>query len=350
MIIYLRNMLSIIIPVYNIERYLSYTIESVIKQSYSNWELILVNDGSTDRSRIICEEYEKKDSRIRVINQQNKGLSWATYNGLKNAKGDYIAFADHDDIMLPNLFAELFPKLSEDVDIACCSRIDLHDDELEKYIWQGTEKITIVSGRTAVENTIKPVDYNLQLPLWGRIYRKSFLDNFDFTKYAELLPTLFMVDIFVTPQILFFARKVAFTNKVLYIHREVSTSISRSLRLSPFYFEQISSFPILLNFYKENNLQSLYLATLRQYANSCLMRLSYKIISSNYPEEFITEINKSIKTNFSCIYKELMKNEKSFIYRLSYIIFNRFQYIWIKTFGCCYFQLFGNLKSRLKKC
>ena len=95
-------MISVIIPVYNIKQYLSQTIDSVINQTYSDWELILVNDGSTDGSKEICEKYVSMDKRIRLINQTNKGVSWATFNGLQNAKGEYIAFVDADYYVLLN--------------------------------------------------------------------------------------------------------------------------------------------------------------------------------------------------------------------------------------------------------
>ena len=340
----INNLISIVIPVYNMERYISACIDSILSQNYKNIELILVDDGSTDSTRTILTDYAGRDSRIKLIFQENKGVSWATYNGFKEASGDFICFSDHDDIFLPSMLSHLIEMLSEDVDIACCSRVDLHDEELEKYNWQGSESITVVSGRTAVENTIKPVDYNLQLPLWGRIYRKSFLDKFDFLKYADLLPTLFMVDIFIMPQILFKARNVAYTNRVYYIHREVGSSISRSLKLSPFYFEQIDSFSILLEFYKQNNLEDLYADTLRQYANSCLMRLWYKIGKSNYARPFENEIYKKIKNNFSRIYKDLLKMEKSFVYKLSYSLFSKCKWLWCITIGFLYFNVIRKIK------
>ena len=179
----MNELISVIVPVYNIEKYLSQTIDSILNQDYKDIELILVNDGSTDGSLKICKNYQKKDARVKVINQKNAGVSWATYNGYKAATGKYIAFADHDDILLPGLFSHLMSMFEKDVDMTCCSRNDLYDEQIEGYTWQGEEIITKVSGREALENTIKPVPYNLALPLWGRVYRKSYLDKIDIEKY-----------------------------------------------------------------------------------------------------------------------------------------------------------------------
>lgn len=89
--------ISVIVPVYNVEKYLSRCIDSIISQTFSDFELILVDDGSTDSSGKICDEYGKKDGRVKVIHKRNGGLSSARNCGLENAKGNYICFVDSDD-------------------------------------------------------------------------------------------------------------------------------------------------------------------------------------------------------------------------------------------------------------
>ena len=93
----MKPKVSIIVPVYNVEQYLPRCINSILNQSFSSFELILINDGSTDKSGDICNEYEKKDSRINVIHQENKGVSHARNRGLDLATGDYIGFVDPDE-------------------------------------------------------------------------------------------------------------------------------------------------------------------------------------------------------------------------------------------------------------
>lgn len=97
---------SIIMPVYNSERYVSYAIDSVLNQSFEDFELILVDDGSVDKSGQICDVYAQKDARIRVIHQRNQGLCAARNAGLNIAKGDYIGFIDNDDFYYPDLIKD----------------------------------------------------------------------------------------------------------------------------------------------------------------------------------------------------------------------------------------------------
>ena len=100
-------MISVIMPIYNTAEYLSKSIESVIRQSYSEWELILINDGSTDNSEQVCLEFKTSDDRIHYFKQKNKGVSAARNNGLKQAKGEYVYFMDSDDELLEGCFEEV---------------------------------------------------------------------------------------------------------------------------------------------------------------------------------------------------------------------------------------------------
>ncbi|WP_440249335.1 glycosyltransferase family 2 protein [Dialister succinatiphilus] len=95
---------SVIVPVYNVEKYIHRCVDSILKQSYRNLELILVDDGSTDHSGRICDEYEKRDNRVRVIHQKNTGLSGARNTGIRQSTGDFLFFVDSDDYVSPHLF------------------------------------------------------------------------------------------------------------------------------------------------------------------------------------------------------------------------------------------------------
>lgn len=111
------NLVTVIIPVYNTENYLSKCIESVISQTHTNLQILLINDGSTDKSAYICDEYAKKDSRITVIHKSNTGVSDARNEGLKNADGNFITFVDSDDYIEPE-YIETLIKYDADVVVA----------------------------------------------------------------------------------------------------------------------------------------------------------------------------------------------------------------------------------------
>ena len=116
------DLISIIIPVYNVSKYLPNCLDSIINQTYQNIEIIIINDGSTDNSLDICNEYKKKDKRIIVLEQKNCGLSETRNRGIRNAKGKYIGFIDSDDVISPYMFEYLYKALIEnDSDISICS-------------------------------------------------------------------------------------------------------------------------------------------------------------------------------------------------------------------------------------
>lgn len=129
----LEDLISVIIPVYNVEKYISECLESLINQTYKNLEIILINDGSRDNSGAICDKYKEKDSRIKVIHKENGGVSLARNSGLEIAKGDYIAFVDGDDYLDKEYFEKLLKILKEkQVEIVLCGFNKVYDNNTEK--------------------------------------------------------------------------------------------------------------------------------------------------------------------------------------------------------------------------
>ncbi len=134
--------ISIIVPVYNIEKYLEKSVDSLINQTYKNLEIILIDDGSSDNSPQICDDFAKKDSRIKVIHQKNKGVSAARNAGLDVAQGDYIGFCDGDDIPDKDMFEFLLNTAKEDnADISICEVRFAFEDGSIRNIATGEQKI-----------------------------------------------------------------------------------------------------------------------------------------------------------------------------------------------------------------
>lgn len=178
----LSLLFSIIVPVYKVQEYLCQCIDSILTQSYSSFELILVDDGSPDRCPEICDEYASKDKRIKVIHQENKGLSAARNTGLKNISGDYIVFVDSDDLLysdaLLNISEEI--KQAEYPDIVICNIAH----------WDGcTEKIIVDNEKYSSDQEHKSfLDINelyasdfVQLPWrsYQSVYRIDFIETND---------------------------------------------------------------------------------------------------------------------------------------------------------------------------
>ena len=167
----MQHLISVIIPCYNVEKYLSRCIESVINQQYKNLEIILIDDESPDKSGEICEKYAKQDSRIVVIHQKNKGLSGARNTGIELAKGDYLFFVDSDDLIFPNTIKDLYIKAIE-------NEADLVSAE---YI-KGKEPLAIIGldDDTIVGNGAQVLEYvlkNATWSAWGKLYKRELINH-----------------------------------------------------------------------------------------------------------------------------------------------------------------------------
>ncbi|HAO07960.1 MAG TPA: hypothetical protein DCQ50_13490 [Chryseobacterium sp.] len=129
----MKNKLSVIIPVYNVESYLSRCVDSVLMQTFNHLEIILVNDGSTDSSGLICDEFASKDKRVKVIHQKNAGVSAARNAGMQIAIGDYIAFVDSDDWLEQSMYESMMEiAVRENVDVIMCDFFNVKNGCTEK--------------------------------------------------------------------------------------------------------------------------------------------------------------------------------------------------------------------------
>lgn len=165
-----QQLISIIIPVYNTEKYLCKCLDSILAQTYTNWEAILVDDGSTDNCGKICDEYVAKDNRFKVIHQENGGVVNARNKGLAIAKGEFLAFVDSDDYIEPTMFEEMLSLAEKDnLDIVWCNLNEIHKDHIEKEIIDITDDIEY--------NIKKLLRFKLPGYLWNKIIKKCFWDN-----------------------------------------------------------------------------------------------------------------------------------------------------------------------------
>lgn len=114
-----KPLISIIIPVYNSDKTINRCVDSILSQTFNNWELLLIDDGSTDRSGELCDEYSAKDQRIKVFHKKNGGVSSARNLGLNNVKGEWITFCDSDDFVYPNWLKNYVDNISDGIDLIC---------------------------------------------------------------------------------------------------------------------------------------------------------------------------------------------------------------------------------------
>lgn len=183
-------MISVIIPVYQVEKHLRRCLDSVITQTFSDLEIILVNDGSTDSSGKICDEYAEKDSRIKVIHQENQGLSAARNAGLDIAKGDFIGFVDGDDYIEPAMYENLYQAAIENnADITICNfhRVD----DSNKTLFYSNLKAWTGNSKDFVKKD--GIRYNY---VWHKLYKKNLFKNIRFPVGRQWEDLFIMHDVF----------------------------------------------------------------------------------------------------------------------------------------------------------
>jgi len=172
----MNPLISIIVPVYNVEPYLRKCLDSIISQIYCELEILLIDDGSTDKSGIICDEYSRHDSRIRVIHQPNRGVSAARNAGLAAASGSWIGWVDSDDWIEPEMYKDMMEcALQDRADIVVCSRAEHYINDTVKRIWPQKTVLNTEGGlRFLLENDI------MQNFLWDKLWRREIFENIVF--------------------------------------------------------------------------------------------------------------------------------------------------------------------------
>ena len=209
-------MISVIVPVYKVEPYLRKSVESILNQTYSDLEILLIDDGSPDRCGEICDEYEKKDSRVRVFHTENRGVAAARNLGLREAKGDLIGFVDPDDWIEPEMYEILLNTLNNaGADISVCgvwNEYPSFTNEKKRF------EDTVYTGKKAI---IALLDENINGQVWNKLYRRELLRNLLFPGGKTYEDIEFM------DQVMIKMGKVATTSSMGYHYRHRNEGITQ---------------------------------------------------------------------------------------------------------------------------
>lgn len=210
-------MVSIIVPIYNAEMFIRRCIDSIIRQTIQDIEVILVNDGSLDKSLSIMQEYAERDTRIKIISQENKGVAAARNTGLRNATGEYFLYVDADDWLESNAIECLMTRMGENVDIVVCA---FDYAETPENVWR-EKQVELEKWDNERQLYEFILHKRMAGMLWNKLIRRSITENITFnekTGYGEDAEFLWNV--------LKKSRKMFVTNEVLYHHVLEVTSIS----------------------------------------------------------------------------------------------------------------------------
>jgi len=219
-------LLSIILPIYNIEEYLVECLDSVLSQLRSDYEVILVNDGSTDGSRAIIDQYCLKYPELVIIDKKNEGLSSARNSGMKVARGKYLLFIDGDDLLEPGILEELIGNAeSNNADIVVADYYEFEKIEQKRIRY---DKSLIDSHLIREEDRLNKLFLiDVSFAVWNKLYRAAFLEK----NNLFFLPGYWFEDLDFVFRAFYFANKVVKTDKLLVGYRQRSGSIMKSISL-----------------------------------------------------------------------------------------------------------------------
>lgn len=308
----MTDLISVIVPVYNVEQYLQKCVESLVNQSYKNLEIILVDDGSDDNSGQLCDSLAEKYSNIKVLHKNNGGLSDARNKGLEYAKGNYIFFVDSDDWIELETIEKLYNAIKEnDADISICGINDYAGGKIK--VTRGPSKeLSIYNSIKAIETLISTGN-EIGIVVWNKLYKKSLFDNviFEFGKLHE--------DVFFTPKILFFAKKIVAINYCGYNYITDRQGSICNKKLSYKNIDAPASFLSNYEFFKEQSLDYFSKHYFLKYMDF-VMIVYAKAVSQNN-EEIKLELNKQFKANLrkGIKYAFELKNYKMI---LKFIVFS----------------------------
>lgn len=296
----MKKRISVIVPVFNVEQFLCRSVDSILNQTYRNIEVVLINDGSTDRSGAICDEYEERDTRIRVIHQSNRGVSSARNAGLDIATGDYISFVDPDDWIEPDMYEKLADYLSAgEVDIIRFNALRkgsvlnwlpfdgyYQEDRLEKEV-----ALPMIGSKEFGGMFILGV-------LWVHLYKRELIDSHTIRFNTELRRC---EDRLFTIAAVMYAHNMLFVNDTFYHYEVYDESLSN--RYDPLRWQQECIFlENLKDLYKRNKNTIFVKEADRRIANDCILR----VVTSVNQEYFSNNQNSfwkrylNVKTIISC--------------------------------------------------
>ncbi|MCU7212133.1 glycosyltransferase family 2 protein [Turicibacter sanguinis] len=285
--------ISIIVPIYNVEKYLSKCVDSILNQSFKDFELILVNDGSTDESGKICDAYSLKDKRIKVIHQSNKGVGSARNVGINCAIGEYIAFIDPDDYIHENMYEILYKaSIKDEADIVICN-FYLVDEQTEMLL-DSKPSIkgifdSIQSGIDCLKDFYRLDDYYI-LP-WNKLYKKNLFNNIYFPE------GLIYEDEYIAHKLFFKSKNVVCLKECYYYYLQRKSSIlgsSSNIKKADKILAKLDR----IKFYKEHNLINLMYRANKDFVD--LYFWSYECIQKEvgYNHEKLKEMRKLYRKNF----------------------------------------------------
>lgn len=255
----MEDLITVVIPVFRVEAYLHRCVDSVLAQTYRNMEVILVDDGSDDGCPVICDAYARQDSRVKVIHQENTGLSGARNTGIEQAKGRYLSFVDSDDYLSPEFLERLYWACVEtNSDMSVCRWEYVKGEPVPE---KGSGKIQTFTGRQMLENLYIP-DGAYFVVAWNKLYKRELFENIRYPlgRIHE--------DEATTYRIYYQVRQAAYLDVSLYGYFVTPSSITR--RVNPKRVDWVKAVSERIDFLEEKGYTELMVTALQAFADGSI--------------------------------------------------------------------------------
>lgn len=306
-------MISVILPIYNSEKYLKKCIDSIKNQTYKDLEIILVNDGSTDNSPKICDEYAKIDKRIKVIHQKNGGQATARNAGLDASKGEYIAFVDSDDYIEKDMYELLLSMIEEShSDIAICGHKEVFEDESISSV-EIFEKEMLDT-----EALWQEIFGNLNNAVWNKLFKKELIGELRFP-----VGMIHGEDLIFNLNYLLNCKSGIKNNTAKYYYVQRTGSVTNS-GFSEKKLTEIATKDLAFEIVKKHHPQQIYNA--QKYCFRARMNVLRAIFRSGLEDKYINEVNDFIKyvnSSFNDVKNSISAKEK-----IEFILLNKCHFIY----------------------
>ena len=282
----MEDLISVIIPVYNSEEYIGRCLDSVLAQTYQTYEIVIINDGSTDRTGEILHKYAESHSCIKIYDIPHSGVSVGRNQGLQKAQGDYIAFVDADDEVMPEYLEVLFSlQKRHNAQISVCGITHVNSTESciknvseEKPLYQQS---VVMSGRNFLLKMEEPLRYEITAVCWNKLYRKSvFLDR----KYPE---NRIYEDSALMHELLYPVETIVETERKLYIYHTETVGITRS-RYDVSKLDEVAFVAKRMHYFAHKKERTLYVLARKQY---CIALLRHYYLMRKYQKQHSEQIH-----------------------------------------------------------
>ena len=294
--------ISIIIPIYNTQRFLHATLNAILAQTFTDYECILVNDGSTDDSYKIMQEFAEKDARFILLSQENQGISGARNTALKIARGEYLSFIDSDDLPQPKMLQMLYEAaVNNGADISYCNYYTMRA-QTGKILFRSMLRRNMVRTNPQAVRLLLH-DTVIRFYVWNKLYKRSIFDD-----HGIIFPKMYFEDITTTPRAFFYANKVAFVKEHLYCYMKHPGSVLGSMYSADKIDDYIESIGFLRNFFEKENSYKPYKTALTLYGIRTVFCNLYTIFLMHSKNKNFKGFFRNFFTSIKVIASYLSKN------------------------------------------